>query len=316
MTGRLRAAPQLALPALRLPLTGALLCAAFGTSSALGATCGPFGITLPQQIRALTDLERQLGCQFQSVRWYQDWNTAYNAAYARDVARGRRALEISWQPQVRVNGNLRGIPFREIAAGKHDAVARQLARDIRRARRPVTITFAPEMNGNWSVYQLNTKNTASDFRAAWKHLHALFKQERAPVRWAFVPNILFPQTRATYRTLYPGDAFVDEVGLDGYNWGTTNPWNRWKSFDDTFSRSYKELAAVTRKPMQLGEVGSVERGGNKAAWIGNMCRALPRYPRLVRLFWFHLNVDGVDWRVNTSDAALKAFRTCAQSFRR
>lgn len=54
-----------------------------------------------------------------------------------------------------------------------------------------------------------------------------------------------------------------------------------------------------------------EKGGDKAKWILDACRQLPKYARVKKAFWFHINDGRVDWRLTTSLASLQAFRRCA-----
>ncbi|MXV19518.1 glycoside hydrolase family 26 protein [Deinococcus xianganensis] len=278
-------------------------------------SCGVFGLTVDSPA-VLDALERKVGCRFGAVRWFQDWNTPFNQAYARTLSAQGRELELSWQPRVRAASGVRGVPYRDIAAGRHDAYLRQFARDMRRGGVTVRVTFAPEMNGNWGAYQLTRSNTPADFVRAWRRIVNVFRAEKAPVRWVWTPNILYPDMPSSYRALYPGGEWVHEVGLDGYNWGTTNPWNRWLSFRDTFAASYRQLKLVAGdKPVQLGELASVEQGGSKAAWIRDMCAALPGFGQIRRAFWFHLKDGRVDWRITTSEASLDAFRRCVRTRR-
>ena len=79
-------------------------------------------------------------------------------------------------------------------------------------------------------------------------------------------------------SLYPGDAYVDWTGLDGYNWGTNPAKPRgWRSFDQLFRRTYHEIvgAIAPSKPMMIGEIGSTEHGGSKANWIRDALAAVP-----------------------------------------
>ena len=58
------------------------------------------------------------------------------------------------------------------------------------------------------------------FRAAWIHTWTLFQQEGATnVEWVWCPN----NGNYPYKGFYPGDRYVDWVGVDGYNW-TRAPW--------------------------------------------------------------------------------------------
>lgn len=283
---------------------------ALGSGPAQAASCGIFGLTVPNP-QVLVALEKKAGCTFQHVRWFQDWNQPFNQEYARLLSQKGRTLDLSWQPRYVSKGKLVGVPYRDIAAGKHDRFITQFARDIKRGGKTVSISFAPEMNGDWGVYQLTSKNTPAHFKQAWKRLVHIFWREKAPVRWVWTPNILYPTALSSYRELYPGDGYVNEIGLDGYNWGTTNPWNRWKTFAQTFDESYVAIKQITSKPMQLGELSSVEKGGDKAQWILDACRQLPKYARVKKAFWFHINDGRVDWRLTTSLASLQAFRRCA-----
>ena len=60
--------------------------------------------------------------------------------------------------------------------------------------------------------------------------------------------------------------------------------------------------------MMIGEVGSSEYGGSKAAWIEDMLARVPtEYPQVRALLWFDKFDDGMDWPIETSAAATAAF---------
>jgi endoglucanase len=95
--------------------------------------------------------------------------------------------------------------------------------------------------------------------------------------------------------------------MDGYNWGTTRSWSRWQSFEEIFAPLYAAYAG--RKPLMICEVASAERGGDKPAWIRDMGAALRgRLSKVKGLVWFECDKE-TDWRINSSPAALAAFRS-------
>jgi hypothetical protein len=111
--------------------------------------------------------------------------------------------------------------------------------------------------------------------------------------------------------LYPGDAYVDWVALDGYNWGT-DYGNRWQTFAEVYTASYKELRQLApTKPIMIAEIGSQENGGDKAAWIRDALGVqLPtNFPAIKALAWF--NWDANDpiqvASIESSAAATAAF---------
>jgi endoglucanase len=115
------------------------------------------------------------------------------------------------------------------------------------------------------------------------------------------------------QSLYPGDNFVDWTCLDGYNWGPDK--GGWKSFDDIFRWSYENIVSFARnKPMLIGEFGSSEKGGSKATWVADTFGAEIPYDftGLKAVVWYNYLVDQ-DWRVESSQASLDAFRSSIAS---
>jgi hypothetical protein len=122
-----------------------------------------------------------------------------------------------------------------------------------------------------------------------------------------------------FRDLYPGDAWVDWVGFDGFNWALRGEWN---SFTDIVDNSYEEMAELTHRPMIVTETGSSESGGDKAAWVASaLGDEIPRLSRIRAVVWFNDKFEdggaekevGLDARVNSSPASLRAFRAAVAS---
>jgi hypothetical protein len=119
--------------------------------------------------------------------------------------------------------------------------------------------------------------------------------------------------RCPFTAFYPGDAWVDWVGLDGYNYAAVSHV-RWMSFAEIFGKSYQLVTELTGKPIMIPETASTERGGDKAAWIRTaFTRDIPqRFPRIRAVVWFN-KVKETDWRVQSSASSLEAFRDVARS---
>lgn len=289
--------------------------AGLGMTGGAGATalqaCHPtFGASIEQNPERINQLEQQLGCRLRNIKWFQNWDEPFNLAYARSLKSYGKNLELSWQPRVLGrNGEMKGVPYRSIANGEQDAALRAMVSGLRQLNAPISIAFAAEMNGDWGVSQLGPDNTPADFVRAWRYIHNFFTKARVNVSMVWAPNILYPGIKTSYDELFPGDAYVSAVALSGYNWGNLRSYTAWKSFDETFGPSYRALTALTKRPIQIGEIGSAEQGGSKAAWIHGMCQALPKYTRLNKITWFEL-VAETDWRVTSSQESVSAMRQC------
>lgn len=199
-------------------------------------------------------------------------------------------------------------------AGHFDGYICRWAREAKRWGHPFFLRFDWEMNGDWFPWAEGVNgNRPGEYVAAWRHVHDIFSEVGATnVTWVWCPNVDIGGALRNLASLYPGDAYVDWAGLDGYNSGT-NPAkdDHWRSFDEVYSRTYRELVEriAPGKPIAIGEIGSSEQGGSKARWIGEMLRALPRsYPRIRALVWLDKYEGELDWPIETSQSAVAAFR--------
>ena len=123
------------------------------------------------------------------------------------------------------------------------------------------------------------------------------------VTWVWCPNI--NTGHLPFMQYYPGDSWVDWVGLDGFNWGGSIGW---RPFSEIFGGSYEELARRTSKPIVIAETGSGQTGGDKAAWVTSaLSRELPYFGRVRAVVWYNA-FDRSDFRIDSSPSALRAFR--------
>jgi beta-mannanase len=111
---------------------------------------------------------------------------------------------------------------------------------------------------------------------------------------------------ASLPPLYPGDRYVDVVGLDGYNWGATQSWSRWQSVDEIFNETVTAVRKLTRRSIIITETASAEVGGDKAEWIKSVFTWLIVHPEVEALVWFNHNKE-TDWRIESSESATQAF---------
>lgn len=203
-------------------------------------------------------------------------------------------------------------PAYSIIIGDIDADLRRWARQLDRLDQPVLLRFMHEMNGNWYPWSVGHRgNTAAHVVSAYRHAWQVFQEEGATdVQWVWSPNTGAP-AGVRYAALYPGDQYVDIVGLDGYNGGDALPrFGGWKSFREIFEDSLDEVARLTDRPVMIAETGSAESGGDKAAWISNMFKFLDGRRDVSAVLWFQVdkaNQGEVDWRFDSSGASRGAF---------
>ncbi len=283
---------------------------------------------------AIDDFTSMVGTAPKIVGWFESWSDTGFSAERMDVAASRDATPlITWQSwDHRLGTDQPKYALRAIAHGDHDAYVRQWAKDAADYGKPVYLRFDHEMNVDSFPWGVGANgNTAAEYVDTWRHVHGIFRQEGATnVRWVWSPNVVANGSRTLsaawspnvangssppFYQIYPGDEYVDWVGLDGYNWGTSQSWSRWQRFTEVFEASYDELAALTDKPMMIGEMASTEAGGNivnggKPNWIRRAyLNEIPssKFERIEAVMWFHQNKE-TNWRVDSSAAALEAYK--------
>jgi hypothetical protein len=288
-----------------------------------GATIGQqfTGTNAPWDWNAVTDFEKldaagkgmsvaTSGAQFYSKQYCGGY-CGFQTALFTSVRNHGAIPMISWQSTT--DSAQSGFTDAEIAAGSQDPYITQWAQAAKAWGHPFFLRFDWEMNGNWLGWSPGVDgNTAASFVAMWQHIHTIFVSAGATnATWVWCPNVDPNNTWTSLQSVYPGDAYVDWTGLDGYNGDT--PWTSFQSlYQSTYNTITRTLAPS--KPMIIGEVGSTETGGSKAQWISNMLSELPtQFPKIHGVLWFDVSDPGpgghTDWPLESSPTAETAFAT-------
>jgi hypothetical protein len=268
---------------------------------------------------------------------YLNFASAFPNGFVLGNAAVGRISFLTWEFSPGSSQKLEGYEGRileTIIDGLYDDVLKSWADGARTVGKPVFLRFGHEMNGDWYPWS-GVKNGGGEMGGygspnlpdgperyvdAYRYVHDFFTAQGAEnVLWVWCPNAPFEVMERSLGSwnraaaYYPGDAYVDWLCFDGYNWGSSaygQQFNaQWQSFNDIFASSYAELQAINPdKPIIIGEFASTEEGGDKAAWIKDAFLGIQHdFPQIRGLIWFHIAKE-TDWRINSSDAALLAYR--------
>jgi beta-mannanase len=208
-----------------------------------------------------------------------------------------------------------------ITAGRFDAALSRWALAARATRIPLMAEFGTEVNGDWfpwnGLYNGGPSAGPARFRAAYRHVVRVFRAADAlNVTWVFHADSHSEPAAAwnDFERYYPGDAYVDWVGLSAY--GAAKPTDTWQSFTSAVGDAYARAARMTRRPLAILETAVPEtRRHDKAAWIRDAFATLRSgaYPRIRAVSWWDerfANDDGTnsDLRIDSSAKSLAAFR--------
>ena len=180
-----------------------------------------------------------------------------------------------------------------------------------------------EMNGSWAgwnptnVAQKGQDESPATFVAMWQHVVNYFRTSGVTnVRWVWSANV--DGGGGTMAAYYPGDRYVDDVGLDGYNYAYSQGAS-WQTPQQIFAASYKELERITHRPVIITETSSVEadageaaEGLSKAAWMQQLSVYIPELSNVIALCWFDqpamVGSKTVNFGVHSSGPSLSAWQ--------
>lgn len=202
----------------------------------------------------------------------------------------------------------------QLNSGAYDSLLQQDASASLAYGYPIILAPLDEFNLNEGAWGYSVSgNTPTKFIRAWQHIHSFF---------ANVPNVKFVLTynnqnipddgTNTYAAYYPGDAYVDYVGVDGFNFGTSTVDS--EDFNQLFDPIMPTLESF-KKPILLSSIGSLEFP-EKAHWITyGLDSYIKQYPDIAGWVYFDYNDITLDrnWTIDTDTSSVAAFEAVLQS---
>jgi len=274
---------------------------------ALKSTTGIYGVhtrDAPWWMGEVDHLARLTGKTPGTVLFFANFAQAFPAGPVDTVwARGMLPV-VAWEPIV--PGASRQPRLGEIIDGTYDAYIDQWATATRDHGKPIVLRFAAEMNGNWYPWSESVNgNSQGEYVQAWRHLHDRFEAVGADnVIWLWSSNRV-DSLSTTLSSYYPGDAYVDWIGMAGY-WRQVRAGQP-PTFATTFGRTLTQLRAISNKPILLSEVGAGTDEANKIAWIRSFFDGLAASPDIIGFIWFNDQKSGGDWRIQVTQGIVDAF---------
>ncbi len=277
------------------------------------------------KLRAINSVEDQIGRTFDIDHQFYRWDnfaSDHNVKhYINTTVREGRIPFLSWKPVMADNTN---VSWKAIGEGKYDAMIRENAQTVKSLGVPVFMVFDHEANGRVGKFSPEKSTDAhntikagseAEFVAAWQHVHDLFAEQGVTnVSWAWImTRTPFAGDASFADRMYPGDEYVDWVGLDPYNF--FHGGKTWRDLDELMVgfTNWVDTRGVD-KPWMLGEWGSVEdpnNPGRKGQWYDNAANYIESEPRLKATVHFE-STPKYNWRFDSSPSSKSAFTAAGQ----
>jgi cellulose synthase (UDP-forming) len=175
---------------------------------------------------------------------------------------------ITWEPwqtlfdQGEIKYNEKKV-FEHIVKGEFDDYIKSFAAQIKGLNKPVFLRFAHEADNPFYPWSSKGGNTPAEFKAAWQHVYNTFVHENV-YNAVWVWNPWKPNAVKDY---YPGDKYVDWIGVTGLNFGPYNADKKSYSFEQLYTPYHRLPVFKSGKPVMIAEMGSLKAAGNQEKWF-------------------------------------------------
>ena len=265
----------------------------------------------PRSHQALASFTNAVGRLPSVDSYFQSWADGFDVLGAKEITSAGMLPMVTWEPFDAKRSSVNTFPLRSIAAGTFDTYIAQQAQRMASVGAPVALRFGHEMNGDWypwgqprvgvtPVTAAAYGNTPADYVNAYRHVHDVFVANGARnVVWLWAPNLIDGNRALPLVSLYPGDSYVDWVGVSGY----------YGSSGDMFASRYPSTFAqfdqfAPTKPIFIAET-SVLPNSRRVAQIQDLVRGVVATPRVIGFTWFDMN-KRERWRIDDDAPAAAA----------
>ena len=283
---------------------------------------------VPQGMPQLRALDSEVGSAPSELTWYQGWDEPYPAQAVQNAWQNGALPMITWESKPTIDSTPAqsdpAYALRYIISGNYDSYLKTFAQAVVAQGMPVVIRLDQEMNGNWFPWAEGTNgNTSGQFVQMWQHVWNIFQAAGANqyVIWLWAPNRIDNLVHGpSLSEVYPGDAYVDWVGIDAYWRSATEA----PTFAAVLGQSIAAVSALTTKPIYIAETAGIETdptdgndvGPQKVQYTTNLLTGIEADTQIIGFSWFD-NVatsssDGTtitnDWRIDSDASNLIAFK--------
>ncbi|GGQ82450.1 glycosyl hydrolase [Streptomyces pilosus] len=189
-----------------------------------------------------------------------------------------RMLLLSWESKWWGGTRAQQPTWKQIAAGELDRTvvdvqARRIKDYGERTGRKVFLSFDLEMDT-----RTPDNGTPAEYVRAYRHIHDRFGELGVDnVVWTWIITGYLDHAEL-FRSMYPGDAYVDWIGYNQYNYYRCHETG-WLSFERTQTATHAWIRAHLSddKPLMLSEFGTAAdpaRPGRQAEWYAQVPRVL------------------------------------------
>lgn len=250
-----------------------------------------WGIFEPPSVKGLESLnalEEAISYDFEYVLQYYDLAYFIDEENIQSIYDQGKVLEFTLQTSI--YGTYDANFTMDVLKGVYDKEIDTIVEKVSRIDGPVLFRLNNEMNGDWCFYNafFYQKDTKI-YRELWQYFYDKFEVAGGDnLIWIFNPNeSSFPGFKWNhYSNYFPGEKYVDIIGVTGYNTGDFYRGEIWREFEAIYDEFMPEYETVFKDyPFMITEFGSSTFGGDKGKWLESMFDVISKYNFKAAIYW-------------------------------
>ncbi|MDN3666878.1 glycosyltransferase [Algibacter miyuki] len=294
-------------------------------------TINYIGVFAPKIDNGLTDLNTvktntKFGNhKFDLISLYLPWHKNIESNFPKtlidSIYKQNSIPVITWEPWINTfegdfNSENHHV-YNLIETGYFDNYIADFANTLKTYKHPVFLRFAHEFDNPFYPWYVTGDKASEKFKNAWIHTYEIFKKQGADnVVWIWNP--WKPEHVASF---YPGEAYVDWIGVNILNYGDLNQDGKSQEFEALYKPFHDAFKNLPGTPVVISEFGALTSNlqKNVSNWQDNAFIAIENnFPEIKSIIHFNSKVDNnwptgeipntyLDWTIASKQTTLNLF---------
>lgn len=264
-------------------------------------TINYLGIFAPQNDDGITSLKNvkeissQIDENFDIISLYLAWekniDSSFPLSLLDSIYQQKSIPMITWEPWLNSFDqelNTGQHVYQLIVEGHFDTYITDFAERLKYMQRPVFLRFAHEFDNPFYPWYVDGDDASSKFKKAWIHTYEIFKNIGANnVIW-----IWNPWKANNVAAFYPGEEYVDWIGVNILNYGSLNQDGKWHDFKNLYEPFHNELKNLPSTPVIISEFGTLRNDQRQKEWLQDAFIAIETdFKEIQSVIYFSSKVD-------------------------
>ncbi|MEM6802575.1 MAG: glycosyltransferase family 2 protein [Bacteroidota bacterium] len=176
--------------------------------------------------------------------------------------------------------------FEEIITGKFDSYIDEIVVQLRDLDQPIFLSFARQADKESSPWYSSHEEAPRLYTDTWQYLVNRFVAKGASnVVWIWEPN-----KAENFSAYYPGNNYVQWLGIGAVNEGNPQEADSWKTFEDLYEPFQAVISSdynLSQKPIMITRLEATLNSGEQDIWLSDAMISIGmKYPEIRSVLFF------------------------------